>query len=357
MGMMAWLGLTLVFAGHVGANEVTIKNDSLGVGAGNLVPGFVTDEKAASWLTSPCTGNVIAAQVFWRSVTGGAAQSLEGSLEIYRAGNFPAPGTLALTVGGPLLTDGVINEYRYLDENNSVPLSIPVTQGETFVLALTFAQAPDPAEGPSVVEDTDGITPNRNTIYAQLAPGVFAWYAAETLGLSGDWVLRAVVNCQATATDADVSVAMSATPSAYTAGSALQYSITVANAGPAAASSTTLVDTFPSAYQSPTWTCIGNGGATCPAGSTGNIIGSVNLPAGSQLAFAVDGTVGLGTTGIVTNSMTAVVNLPATDPNSANNSATLELHPTSEDLIFANGFDAVPAHRRPLPAVVLGQRH
>ncbi len=356
MRMMAWLGLALVFAGHVGANEVTIKNDSLGVGAGKLVPGFVADEKAASWLTSPCTGNIVAAQVFWRSVSGGAAQAHEDSLEIYRAGTFPAPGTLALTVGGPLLTDGVINEYRYLDENNTVPISVPVTQGETFVLALTFAQAPDPAEGPSVVEDIDGITPNRNAIYAQIGPGVFAWYAAETLGLSGDWVLRAVVNCQAISTDADVSVAMSATPSAYTAGNALQYSITVANAGPTAASSTTLVDTFPSAYQSPTWTCISSGGATCPAGASGNIIGSVNLPVGSQLAFTVDGTIGPGTTGTVTNSMTAVVNLPATDPNSANNSVTLDLHPANEDIIFANGFDAVPVDRLPIPAVALGRR-
>ncbi len=160
---MAWLGLALVFGGHAGASEITIKNDSLGVGTGNLVPGFVAGEKAASWLTSPCTGNIVAAQVFWRSLTGGAAQAYEDSLEIYRAGSFPDPGTLALTVGGPLLTDGVINEFRYLDENNSVPLIVPVTQGETFVLALTFAEAPDPAEGPSVVEDMDGITPMPST--------------------------------------------------------------------------------------------------------------------------------------------------------------------------------------------------
>ena len=92
--------------------------------------------------------------------------SIENSVNIYRSGTYPIPGALAQQFVGPVLTDGVLNEYRYLDENNTIPLVVPVVQAETFVLSLAFAEAPDPTQGPSVVNDSDGIEPNRNAIYA-----------------------------------------------------------------------------------------------------------------------------------------------------------------------------------------------
>lgn len=333
-----FVGLVLAALGSAGAAEVTVQNDSLTAGTGILVLGFGSGEKAGSWLTSPCDGNIVAAQIFWRSLSGGAAQAVEDSLEIYRAGAFPEPGLLAETIGGPVLTDGVMNEFRYLDENNTVPLIVPVMQGETFVLAMTFAEPTGTTQGPSLVRDTDGLQPSRNALYGDIGAGL-QWYDNATLGINGDWVIRAVVNCQAVSTDADVSASMSATPNAYSPGNALQYTITVSNAGPAGAASTTLVDTFPAAYQSSTWTCAPSGGATCPAGSSGNIVGSASLPSGSHITFTVNGTVAPGTTGTLSNSMTAVVGPPATDPNGTNNTASLDLSPAVSDLIFANGFD------------------
>ena len=146
-----------------------VQNDSLANGdSGTIQAGFVASEKAAAWLTSPCDGNIVAAQVFWRSLFGTAPDSIEDSIDIYRSGTFPVPGDLAQEIVGPVLTDGVLNEYRYLDENNTIPLIVPVVQDETFVVALTFAEAPDPTQGPSVVNDEDGIEPNRNAIYASL---------------------------------------------------------------------------------------------------------------------------------------------------------------------------------------------
>jgi uncharacterized repeat protein (TIGR01451 family) len=323
------LGLTLALAGQAGANEVTIQNDSLAdFGAAVIVYGFVEGERAASWLTSPCDGQLVAAQVFWTSPTGTQAAVIGWAIYVYRNGTFPNPGTIAAEIDGPVLNDGVLNEWRYLDENNSIPLSVPVTSGETVVVAFQFAEAPAAGQSPSVVRDTDGITANRNTIYADLG-GTFAWFNASSLGVSGDWVIRAVVNCGAVATNADVSAAMSATPTSYTPGAPLQYTITIGNAGPVTASNVTLVDVFPTAFQSPTWTCSSTGGASCPAPSgNGNITGTAALPAAGQLTFVANGSVAPGTTGTLSNSMTAVVVAP-TDPDTSNNIATLNLQPAS----------------------------
>lgn len=352
------LVLAAALTANAAASEVTLKNDSLSnFGNATIIAGFVGGEMAGSWLTSPCDGNLVAAQIFWRSQTGTEADVIGSAIHIYRSGAFPSPGTEAQTIGGPVLQDNAMNEWRYLDENSTLPLIVPVTAGETVVVALEFAATP-PASGPSVVIDADGNTSGRNSLYATLDDGhSFAWYNSATLGVTaGDWVIRAVVDCTAVSNSADVSVAMSATPTAYSAGAALQYGIVVANAGPASSPSTTLVDAFPSAFRSPTWTCVGSGGATCPAGSSGNIVGSASLPSGSQLAFTVNGTVAPGTTGTLTNSMTAVVNAPAADPAATNNTATLDLDPAVDDTIFENGFDPAMRRLRPVPARATGAR-
>lgn len=324
-------------SGPLVAAEVTVKNDSLINGStGAIVAGFVPGEKAASWLTSPCNGNIVAAQIFWRSPTGTAAQVIGQTIEISRAGTFPTPGTLAQTIGGPVLTDGVINEYRYLDENNTVPLIVPVTMNELFVVAFTF-DLPNGAGDPSVVRDTDGIQFHRNSLYANVGNDYF-WFDSSTLGVTGDWVIRAVIDCPVVATDADVSVAMSALPSLYTPGAGLAFTITVSNAGPVNSPNTTLVDIFPGALGAISWTCTPSGGATCTASGSSNITGNVGLPVGSHVTYAVNTTVTVGTSGILTNTATAVVNSPASDPNGGNNTATVNVSSIA-DRIFANGFE------------------
>jgi len=340
MAALRWLGLGLALAGLADANEVTVKNDSLSDNSsGVIVTGFAAGEGAASWLTSPCDGSVIAAQVFWRSQDGTAGQVIADAIDIYRAGTFPNPGDLAVEIGGPVLNDGVINEYRYLDENNTIPLDVPVVQDEAFVLSFVFADAPPAPVGPSVVRDTDGITPGHDALYGDIGAGL-QWYDAATVGISGDWVLRAVVNCQAASTVADVGVSLTADPPAYTAGAGLTYTITVANAGPANAPNVTVVDALPQAYLGATWTCAASGSASCAASGSGTIAQTVNLPVASQVVFTVAGTVAAGTTGILGNSATAVVAPPLSDPATTNNTAVLNLAPAAIDLIFADGFEA-----------------
>ena len=331
----------MLAAGTTWSTETTVKNDSLANNSSGVVEaGFASGEIAASWLTSPCAGNIVAVQILWTSTSPNGSQVVEDSLDIYRSGSFPVPGALAQNIGAPQLTNGVINEYRYLDQNSTIPLSVAVAQNETFIVALTFADPP-PAVGPSVVRDVDGIQPNRNAIYADLGGGTFVWFSNSALGVNGDWVIRAVVDCPVVAQNADVAVTMAALPALYTAGSGnLNYTITLSNAGPAASPNTSVVDIFPAGYTATNWTCTATGGAVCTSGASGsgNILGAVSLPSAGGVTYAVTGTVTAGTTGILSNSATAVVGSPSSDPATGNNTATVNTPPLS-DRIFANGFE------------------
>jgi uncharacterized repeat protein (TIGR01451 family) len=337
------LSAAIAFASGAAANEVTLQNDSLAAGdSGTIQAGFGAGEKAAAWLTSPCDGNLVAVQVFWISLTGGSGETIQDSIDIYRSGSFPEPGGLAEEILGPVLNDGFMNEFRYLDEDNTIPLSVPVVTGETVVVALGFLTAPNPALGPSVVTDEDGIHNGRNAIYASDGLGGYFWAASESFLVPGDWVIRAVVNCSSSTTAADVGVALAAEPPQYTAGEPLIYTITVSNAGPANALSTTIVDAFPSAFTGASWTCAASGGATCAASGSGSVLTEVvALPAGASVVYTVTGTIAVGATATLTNAATAVVGAPATDPDTTNNTASIDTDPAApDDTIFANGFDS-----------------
>jgi hypothetical protein len=173
------------------AEEVTVQNDSLTGGSeGSIQAGFIAGESAAAWLMSPCDGNIVAVQVFWRSYYGTEPQSLEDSITIYGSGAFPSPGAQLAVIEGPIMTDSVVNEFRYHDENQTIPLIVPVTDGQTFVVSFKFLNSPPPL-GPSVVTDVDGCQAGKNAIFA--IPG--GWINVCLLGVTGDWVIRAVVDC------------------------------------------------------------------------------------------------------------------------------------------------------------------
>lgn len=330
--------LGILSCGQALAAEVTVQNDALtNFATATIEAGFAAGEKGASWLTSPCAGNIVAVQLFWLSLNGTSGQTLGDTIEIFRAGTYPNPGSLAQHIDGPVLTDGVLNEYRYLDDNNTVPLSVPVTANETFVVSYRFGAAP-PGTGPSLVVDNNGIQGGRNAIFAFLGGNTFLWLSSETFQVPGDWVIRAVVDCQAAGSSADVASTISTSPPLYTPGAAISHAMSISNGGPGNAASVVVVDAFPAAYTGVTWSCVASGGASCTSGGSGNLSQVINLPAGSQVTYTVNATVAPGSTGVLSNSVTAVVNSPATDPNSANNTATANTAPLS-DRIFADGFD------------------
>ncbi|MDF1809505.1 MAG: GC-type dockerin domain-anchored protein [Phycisphaerales bacterium] len=191
------VGSALVMLGALctsaNADEVTLQNDDLDNGGTIAIcPCFAAGEEAAVWLTSPCDGNIVAIQIFWRSFLGGAPQSLEESIIVYESGNFPNPGPIKDQLDGPVLTDGGLNEYRYKDENQTIPISIPVSEGEEFVVSLKFLNSNFTDQTlPSIVSDSAGCQNGKNTIKVNGS----TWSNACSLGVSGDWVIRAVIDC------------------------------------------------------------------------------------------------------------------------------------------------------------------
>ncbi|MEQ8768967.1 MAG: hypothetical protein RIB60_00505 [Phycisphaerales bacterium] len=179
----------VAWAAH--AQEVVVQNDSFSDGGTFAVcPCFAAGEEAAVWLTSPCDGEIVGFQIFWKSFLGGTEPSIEESIKIYEASeNFPTPGALVDELLAPVLTDGFLNEFRDID---GVPISIPVAAGETFVVSLRFfnSNASDTFAA-SVGSDDSGCQASKNTV--RLTNGT--WRDACQLGVSGDWVIRAIVSC------------------------------------------------------------------------------------------------------------------------------------------------------------------
>jgi uncharacterized repeat protein (TIGR01451 family) len=333
--------LMALAAPAVHAAEVTVQNDSVSnFDTAVIVSGFSANEEAASWLTSPCDGSIRAVQIFWRSLSGTATPEFGEAIHILRGGTFPTPGALAQDILGPLLTDNVINEFRFLDENSTVPVNVPVVANETFVVSLAFDVAP-PGTGPSVVRDTSGCQAGRNAIHVELAPGVFQWISSCTLGVAGDWVIRAVVDCGVSPNSADLSVSVFANPPTYTPGQPLTYTIIAANAGPALAAGAIVTDAFPGSVENITWTCEGTGAATCPAAGTGNISSSVNLPVGGAVTYTATGTVAIGTSAPITNAAAVFPPSGVSDGSTLNNTSSVTTNPAPVlvDPVFANSFE------------------
>ncbi|MCG3125538.1 MAG: hypothetical protein CHACPFDD_00362 [Phycisphaerae bacterium] len=191
--------LILLTGGLSLANEVTVLNDSFESGGSAVIVGnFVAGERAAVVLTSPCDGNIVAVQIGW--LAGGAADpTVERFIHIYEDdGSFPSPGPALLTLDAPLLTPGFLNEFRYTDENNTVPIEVPVVTNQKFYVALEFENPTDVLGGtPSVFRDTNGCKAGKNALFA--IPGGWLNFCSF---LQGDLVIRAVIDCGAAPTGA-----------------------------------------------------------------------------------------------------------------------------------------------------------
>lgn len=108
----------------------------------------------------------------------------------------------------------------------------------------------------------------------------------------------------------------------YIAGSPITYTIVASNAGPAAATGATVIDTIPASIVNASWTCTAAGGASCPASGVGDINASVNLPVGGTATFIVTGTISASASGDLVNTATIAVPSGMSDPVPGNDSAT-----------------------------------
>lgn len=190
------------------AVEVVQKNDSA-AGASDATPCmcFIPDDEVAVWLTASCTGNIVAVQVFWESPLGGEPSLFEDSISLHASGTFPTPGSVLQNAGAvpativlPSLNDGVFNEFRFLDPSApmpSVPLSVPVSSGQTFAVSLKYINDSSGGLGATTAWDQDGCQSGLNA--AQTGA---VWTDACLLGVGGDWIIRAIVDCEVSDTPA-----------------------------------------------------------------------------------------------------------------------------------------------------------
>ena len=124
------------------------------------------------------------------------------------------------------------------------------------------------------------------------------------------------------AASADLGITKTDGVTTATPGGAVTYTITASNAGPSAASGTTVADTFPASLTCNT-TCVGAGGGTCTPGPfAGNINDTVNLPAGGSVTYTSSCTVSSLATGSLSNTATVTAPGGVSDPTPGNNSAT-----------------------------------
>jgi hypothetical protein len=155
-------------------------------GAGSTVcPCFVQGEEwGASFANIPASHypiEILRVGFGWGSVGGGAPDQLEDSINVY-AGGLPNPGAAVFTLPGPVLTDGVINEFDIEPFGAPVINSGPVT---VTIRLLNDSSIFDPAP----VHDGNGCQGGgRNVVFA--VPG--GWMNACSLGVTGDWLVHIV---------------------------------------------------------------------------------------------------------------------------------------------------------------------
>ncbi|HEV7570347.1 MAG TPA: fibronectin type III domain-containing protein [Thermoanaerobaculia bacterium] len=124
------------------------------------------------------------------------------------------------------------------------------------------------------------------------------------------------------AANADLGITKTDGVTTATAGGSVTYTITASNAGPSAASGSTVADTFPASLTC-TWICTGAGGGTCTAAGSGNINDSTtNLPAGGNVTYTASCSISPAATGTLSNTATVTAPGGVTDPTPGNNSAT-----------------------------------
>ncbi|MCP4592354.1 MAG: hypothetical protein GY842_16600 [bacterium] len=198
-GVAAMLGL----GASARAEENTVQNDIyVAPGSIGLEADFGTGEQGGVVLTSPCGGSIVALQIGWASSAGGTMDSIERSVFIYAdADTFPIPGAVLAELVAPVLADGAINEFRYLDEQSSIPIDVPVTAGQKFYVTLEFENATSIAGGTACLfHDVNVCEDDKNVLYGNPGLGT-GWYdlcniGGLGVGISGDLVIRAVVDCQ-----------------------------------------------------------------------------------------------------------------------------------------------------------------
>jgi gliding motility-associated-like protein/uncharacterized repeat protein (TIGR01451 family) len=110
--------------------------------------------------------------------------------------------------------------------------------------------------------------------------------------------------------------------SVYTAGTIVQYNITVINKGPSGLVGATIKDLLPTGTTTATWTAVSLDGTQPPVTGTGSINQPLNINAGATVVYTFLLTVPSGFTGPLTNTASVIIPPGYTNINPAANTAT-----------------------------------
>ena len=121
---------------------------------------------------------------------------------------------------------------------------------------------------------------------------------------------------------ADLSITKTDGVASAVPGTVVAYTIVATNAGPSDAVGATIGDVVPASLAGATWSCIGSNGGTCAAAGIGNIVDTVNLPAGASVTYSMTATLTAAATGTLVNTATVTAPAGTTDPDPTDNAAT-----------------------------------
>ena len=121
---------------------------------------------------------------------------------------------------------------------------------------------------------------------------------------------------------ADLSVTKTDGVVSQVPGTAVSYTIVVANAGPSDVVGASVSDVLPASLSNVTWSCVGAGGGVCAPSGSGDVVDVVDVPVGGSLTYTVSGDVAADASGSLVNTVSVSAPGGVTDPDVSNNSAT-----------------------------------
>jgi CSLREA domain-containing protein/uncharacterized repeat protein (TIGR01451 family) len=248
---------------------------------------------------------------------------------------------ITVTDGKSAAVAGAKNTYTIVAKNNGPSYVIgavvkdtfpSVFSGVTYSATETDGASGYTASGAGNISDTVTMPPGSSVTYK--ATGKLS--ASATGTASNTTTITAptgitdpnTANNTAKDTDnitikADLKVTVTDGKTSAVPGTKNTYTIVVSNVGPSKVIGAVIHDAFPSTFTGVTYTATQSGGATgFTATGSGNINNTVIMPPASSITYKATGTISASATGSISNAATVTTPAGATDPNTADNTAT-----------------------------------
>jgi hypothetical protein len=166
-----------------------------------VCPCFAPGEVAMTILDVPGGGAPTLAEIriFWASLFGGQPDSLEAAVIVYDLNQVgPAePATFVplcteqqgCILPGPVMQDGGLNVF----DIRAASIELPPNRFGIGLEFLTDQTVGNPLFIPSVASDHDGHNNAGGVVRNWVHVNGMSWQSSQSLGVSGDWIIRAIV--------------------------------------------------------------------------------------------------------------------------------------------------------------------